>query len=68
MFLDRELKTIQSAKCALAKRCAMRRMLFQLDTLAVRARVRGAFSGLQAGLALAELLAGFLSSRKDQDR
>ena len=66
MFLDCELRRIQETKDNLAKRCAMRRMMLQLDTLAVRTKVRGVVSGLKTGLAIAELVKGLLSSRKDQ--
>jgi hypothetical protein len=67
MFLDCELKRIQEAKDNLAKRCAMRRMLLQLDTLAMRSKVRGVLSGLKTGLAIAELVRGLLSDRKNRD-
>jgi len=63
MFLDRELDTLQAAKDSLVNRCAMRRMMLQLDALNARASVRRAFSGLQAGIAVAELVAGLLSGR-----
>ena len=68
MFLDSELKRIREAKENLAKRCALRRMMLQLDVLAVRANVQEAFTGLTAGLAVAELVKDLLSNRKNQDR
>lgn len=67
MFLDRDLKRIAAAKDALSKRCAMRRMMLQLEILAARARVRGAMSGVKAVLTVAELIASFFSSRKDRN-
>jgi len=68
MFLDRELNNIQEAKEALTKRCALHRLVFRLDTLAARSRVRGVVSGLKASLAVAELVKGLLSGRKDRNR
>lgn len=68
MFLDRELSDIQTAKDALTKRCAMHRLVVQLDTLTARARVRGVVSGLKTSLAVAELVKDLLAGRKDRDR
>ncbi|MFP5222211.1 MAG: hypothetical protein ACLGSA_07980 [Acidobacteriota bacterium] len=66
MFLDSELRDIQVAKDALTKRCAMHRMMLQLDALSVRTKAGGVVSGLKAGLAMAELVKDFLSSRTDR--
>lgn len=68
MFLDRELDNIQVAKDVLAKRCAMHRLMFRLDTMAARSRVRGVVSGLKASLAVAELVKDLMSGRKDRSR
>lgn len=67
MFLDRELNNIQAAKDVLAKRCAMHRLVFRLDTLTARSRVRGVVAGLKASMAVAELVKDLLSGRKDRN-
>jgi hypothetical protein len=67
MLLNGELRKIHDSKEVLVKRGDMRRMTFMLDILATRARVRGAVSGLQAGLAVAELIRSLVSGRKGRD-
>ena len=64
MFLDSERARLQAAKAVLVKRCDMRRMAMSLDIAQARAGLRGALSGVKAGVAVAEMAVRALTGGK----
>lgn len=66
MFLDAELREVAEAKARLAIQADIRRQVILLEVLALRSRVRRAFSGLSLGFGLAGKVLDFISARRSR--